>query len=105
LILVADAPPVIVLVDPVVVITCLQSIYTVVLAPIAVAVWIAVPSIANVNVPAEAAVLVTAMLVTIVVAVKAVVYSVVAVLVAAAPRYSSFEVVAISYYTFPLLVY
>jgi len=76
--------------------------YTVVFAAIAVVVCNATcPAdgpIANVNVPADAAVLVTAILVTTVVVEAGTVYSTVVVVSDAAPLDRAFVVVAISYY-------
>jgi hypothetical protein len=101
LIVVADARPVIVLVAAS---TCLISNVVILLAAQATVVASDTPARPSVKVPAEPAVLVITILVTTVVVAEGTVYSV-ADDVANAPRASAFEVVAISYYTFPLLVY
>jgi hypothetical protein len=72
--------------------------YAVEFAAIAAVVCSAVPARAIVNVPAVPAVLVTAMLVTIVVVEEGTVYRVVPTVVVAAPRNSTLVFVAISYY-------
>jgi len=96
---VADAPPVMVCV---VVSTCLRSTKIVELAAIAAVVNndVLEPAtpIPRVKVAAVAAVLVTAMLVTVAVVDAGTVYKTVVVVVVAAPRNSGFTVVAISYY-------
>jgi hypothetical protein len=92
---VADAPPVITLV---VASTCFRSMYAVELAAIGAVVCNAVPARPIVNVPAVPAVLVIAILVTIVVVEEGTVYRVVPTVVVAAPRNSALVVVAISYY-------
>jgi hypothetical protein len=92
---VAEARPVIVWVAESV---CLRSKNAVVLAPIATPERSAVPLRLSVNVPAVAAVFVTAMLVTIAVVADGTVYRVV-LDVAAAVRASALLVVAINYYS------
>lgn len=94
LIVIADAPPVIVLVAT---IGCFTGITTESLPATATVVAKLVPASATVNVPAAATVLVTIISVTTVVVDAGTVYSVVVVVVDAAPRYKTFEVVAISY--------
>jgi hypothetical protein len=91
----AEAPPVMVCV---VVSTCLRSTKIVELAAIAAVVNNDVPARPRVNVAAVAAVLVTAILVTVEVVDAGTVYRTVVVVVVAAPRNSGFTVVAISYY-------
>jgi hypothetical protein len=95
LIVVAEAPPVIVCVA---VKTCLMSITVESSAPTVTVVAKLVPAKAIVNVPVLAAVLVTIILVITVVVADGVVYSVVVVVVVAAPRNKVFDTVAISYY-------
>jgi hypothetical protein len=91
---VAEAKPLIVLV---VARTCFKSMYTVEFAAIAVVVCKSTSSSNRVNVPADEAVLATAMLVITVVVDDGTVYSV-ALDVAADVRTSAFDTVAISYY-------
>jgi hypothetical protein len=86
LIVIADAPPLIVFGVALAASTCFTSKKAVVLAAIAAVVKRSVPSKVRVKVPAEAAVLVTAMLVTtVVVLVVGTVYNVVVVVSEAAP--------------------
>jgi hypothetical protein len=94
LILVAEAPPLIVL--PVAK-TCFIGISVESVAATVTVVAIDTSSKAIVKVPEDPAVLTTIISVTTVVVEEGTVYSVVVVVVVAAPRKSAFEVVAISY--------
>jgi hypothetical protein len=92
---VADAPPVIVLVADK---TCFKSIVVMLFAATETPDAIDTPSKARVNVPEDPAVLATTMFVTTAVVADGTVYKVVAVLVDAAVLASTLLVVAISYY-------
>jgi hypothetical protein len=93
LIVVAEAPPVIVCVVSKL---CLMSITVESFPPTAIDVARAIPPKASVKVPALAEVLETTMLVTTVVVDEGTVYKTVAVLVVAAPRNNGFDVFGIS---------
>jgi|SanBayMetagenome_1026888.scaffolds.fasta_scaffold14945_2 hypothetical protein len=95
LIVVADAPPLIVFA---VASTCFNGITVELKAPTDTVVAIDTSSRAIVNVPADPAVLTTIISVTTVVVEEGTVYNVVVVVVVAAPRKSALVNVAISYY-------